>query len=234
MAMKRIYRKGGERARRLKALMVEAAPRFGIDPARVRAMKEPILTRRIMEDVGPRGAWSRRLNLPLTTERTNDADAVSRGSMLKQEHLDKIAGLLTDEEDTIRSMMRDKPRAAKLIQTLIESGAMTEADLTKALNKDGSISTEGRNTIEKALLGSAVGDIYAMAQASEATRNKMLRAMGSFAVLRNSEATKASGFDVTGIAAAALDALASMKESGARSFVAGQPAGDRSRAKPEG
>jgi len=52
-----------------------------------------------------------------------------------------------------------------MLQVLIESGAMSSGDLLKARNKDGSISANGRNLIETALLASAVGDITSLAQA---------------------------------------------------------------------
>lgn len=216
MAQQLAYSRNREAAASLRAATLDRAEAFGVDRAVAEGIADPVLVRIVDDaDAGDPGELSRILNQPLTTAKSSDTDAVSRGRQLKPSDIDAIATILG--EDTVREALNDPARATRILHRLVESGAFGEADTVQLLNVSGGFTAAGKDTVERTLLGAAVPDIRRIAQSSPAARNKLLRVLPSVMRLRSARHNGASiDFDADLIAA--LDAAYALRESGALSF----------------
>ena len=214
MAIKLAYGNNFPGAAKYREALAAQAAAFGIDPAQLATMKNPVLVRRIVGDAGARGEMSRILNESLTTGKSSDTEAVSRGLLLEQEHTDKIASIIG--EDSIREALSDGKRSAEIIRVMVEAGALSPSDLVQHRKADGGMEDSGKGIVERALLGAAVGDVRTLAQTSPATRGKLIRALPAITRLRRS-AVASSGLDFQSTLGNALDMVHAYHESGARS-----------------
>lgn len=204
-----------ESAQRYRDALMQRAQGFGIDPASIEQMRQPVLIRRIVGDVGGRGAMTRVLNDSLTGGKTTATQAVSRGLQLEQGDTDAIAGVIGD--GTMREALSDVTRANKILGVMRAAGAISESELQGLRNDDGTLTDAGKSTIETALLGAAVADVRTLAASGAQTRQKLLSALGPLTRLRRS-AGASSDLDFQGTLARAMDVLADRRESGARSI----------------
>lgn len=214
MAIKLAYGNNFPGAAKYREALAAQAAAFGIDPAQLATMKNPVLVRRIVGDAGARGEMSRILNESLTTGKSADTEAVSRGLLLEQEHTDKIASIIG--EDSIREALSDGKRSAEIIRVMVEAGALSPSDLVQHRKADGGMEDSGKGIVERALLGAAVGDVRTLAQTSPATRGKLIRALPAITRLRRS-AVASSGLDFQSTLGNALDMVHAYHESGSRS-----------------
>lgn len=200
--------------------LVDNAAMFGIDPAQIRRMEKPVLVRRLVGDSGVRGEMSRILNESTARGRTADTDAVSRGRLLTQAHIDQVAALFRDEGDTLATILADPNRAATVLQVFASAGALSNADMMAVRESDGSLTPYGKQTIQNALLGAAIGDLDVMSATADSVRQKLLRALASISRLRASRVNAdAGGIEFDTLLQQALDCAFHYRDSNARSMI---------------
>lgn len=213
MGLKLAYRENQDQAAKYRAELANRAGQFGLDPATIDAMKEPVLVRRLEGDPGKRGELSRILNASLTTGKTSTTEAVSRGQKLNAENLRSIANLIDD--DTLHATLTDPYRAEKIARMFIDSGAFTPAELAGLYDDTSRTFTDaGESAVEGALLGGAFGDVRALSSLSPSHKSKLVRAIHSLAAMRAAFGKKkpGEGLNIQRHLSDAADAIADWRD----------------------
>lgn len=184
MVMQLAYSRGGSQAETIKNGMIEAAQRFGHDPEAVRGMTAPVLVRRLSaeDSARPIGELSDILNQSLTASKSEVTEAIGRGSKLSTADMNEISTLLGD--DTIRSAMGKRGTQTRILQIFRDSGAFIDKDIETFTDaKTGLLTKSGVLAVEQAILGAAIGDVYALAAMPAAIENALTRALPSISRL---------------------------------------------------
>lgn len=203
MAMQLAYSRGGDAAAKLKASVIEAAPRFGLDASN---MKEPVLVRVVPpEAAGKRGELSRVLNQSLTVAKTPTTEAVSRGAKITLDVANQIAKTLGD--GSLRDALNDPARSRDLLRALRSSGAFTDRDLVELLDQRGIPTQAGKEIIEQALLGAAIPSVRTIAEMAPSTRSTFLKALPALVRMRSMWP------EITDHLVGALDGLTTLRQS---------------------
>lgn len=213
------YSRGTRIAKPYRDSLIKRAEMYGLDPKAVAKMRNPMLVRRLVGDVGKPGDMSRLLNEDLKAAKTSVADSVSRGRLVDESAMIGIAEAIGDEGDSVRDALADPQKSMRVVSLLRESGAFTDGDLTAMLENspEGRTLTEsGKDTIERTLLGAAVGDVRAMAGVAPRVRRKLVRALGPLVRLRR---VRETGFSLDTVLTNAMDALVELRDSGLQSVV---------------
>lgn len=176
MGLQLAYDKGGDGAARLREATLDAAERFGIDPEELAGIERPVLVRELSEkDAGAPGEMSRVLNQPLTTAKTANTEAVSRGSKIDADAAAEIGEIIGD--GTLREAMGDAVSTGKLLRVLVGTGAFTDADITALMNQSGLLTQSGRDIVEQTLMGSVVTNLATLSELPPAIRQMLLKSL---------------------------------------------------------
>jgi hypothetical protein len=154
-----------ERAAEYRALLEERAGRFGIDPARVRAMRRPILVREITDpsvDVTDPDVL-RQLNaasdMPRMKTKDPISDANTRAVQMKSAPaaLEHLAASLEPDETLRQYLSRD---GAPFFRELQASGVITPQEVAKYVDAStGKVTEEGKTLVERMLQLAAVPNV---------------------------------------------------------------------------
>lgn len=212
MATQLAYEHGGQGAAGLRAGLIREAEKFGIDPAAAAGMEQPVVVRVLTGDPGKPGEMSRVLNEAMTTGRTAEADAASRGAKISVTTGDMLAGFLGDDT-TIAKVLDNTHMRGSLLRALRNDGAISDADLARWVSPSGKLNAAGKVAIEELLLGSVLPDPTMLADVPASIASKITRAMPSIIRLR-----QLGAFDVRRKLALAVEALQDYKASFARSL----------------
>lgn len=172
MAITRAYRTGGARAAAYKAALGERAAEFGLDPATVAGMREPVLVRTLAphESVD----LSSQADLAELASRFNDvptkaldplADAATRARRFGEapHALEHFAATFQADES-----LRDYLGSAagrQFVQELVTGGVLRPAEVARFRAADGGLTPEGTLTLERMFYAAAVGDPEVVAHA---------------------------------------------------------------------
>jgi hypothetical protein len=215
MGMQLAYHNGGEAAGRMKQAQIDAAQKFGVDPQAVEGMKHPVVVR-VLSHVGQRGELSAILNEALTTGRSRDTMAVSRGKRVSVETATKIGNLLrpgaNGEVPSLRDVMRDGSKSDRIIKAFRDDGVWTQKDIDAYVDpKTGDLNEDGKTAIEQTLIGRIVDDPTVVGNATAGTKQKLLSALGP---LTRGVSDKTHGAKLAGIIKTAVEAFPGYKASG--------------------
>jgi hypothetical protein len=160
MIQRRVYsdpRKSGK----LKADVVAAADKFGLDPQAVAKLDKPMIVRVLGDqprEPGKLAELSRKLQKGLTQEMSTGADAASRAKILMQDPrgLDTISKLLASEDKSVRDILGEPAKARQLAHALLDSGAINQTELSKFTTEYGGFTEDGKKLVENMLLHTAV------------------------------------------------------------------------------
>lgn len=205
MMLKRAYGEGGESAKAYRAELVERARDFGLDPADVRRMKEPILVR-VVEglkcDSSPRvlGAAVRRYNESLTQALDPVAEGVAKGRQLSPATVSMLGSVLA-EGQTLRAKMDEEPRL--FLRALEADGIVTSGNRSKYSTEIGKMTPYAKDELEAMFLGRVLGTADRIHNTSAALRNKVERAVPYLAMV----AAKNPDYDLTAAVVEAVDLL---------------------------
>jgi hypothetical protein len=202
MSTDRLYRSGQGDV--YKNELIKQAGQFGLDPEQIRAMKNPHLVREIeapssQEELRRIG---KDLNRSMTGAPSVSERAVSAGKSLKPASLEEIGHMVdqTGEGASLReAMQKHGPAMLHILQrdgviTDRERPAMTDTSSTGGLNEDG------KNFVEKALIGSVVEDPDLMSRTPKNVLNKLGSSLGDVASL----AGRGDEYNITSLIRAAL------------------------------
>lgn len=179
MQMKRIYQ-AGDGAEYRQYLMDHAAE-FGLDPAEIAKMKQPVLDR-MLDNVPDVQKAITALNPSFGKGMTEIEKAVMWGRNLSSGSVDKITSALEDlgDESSLRKLMGDPKNAPMIREIMLKDGMVSdEKDLSDYFTKDGVLNDTGKNLFENAMLGSVITDVDLLAGIPPATRAKLERILPS-------------------------------------------------------
>jgi len=195
MGIQVAYSRGGPGASAIRTATLAAAERFGIERATADGIKNPVLVRMVSAaDAGKPGELSRALNEDVATGRTADADAVSRGRLVKPDTASSISTAIGDR--SIDEALRDPKSAMQIMKALRDDNAVSDKDISMFVQGD-TLNTEGKLTIKRTLLGVVIPDVRTLAETPPSIENVFIRALGPLVRLLQDTRGKASDFRLT-------------------------------------
>lgn len=159
MMLKRAYSQHEEKATAYKKALTCAAPDFGVPPAEVREMREPVLVRfirgtRCDDDPGELAKAVRRYNEGLTQAIDTRALGVSQARQLSPSSIN-LFGQFVSGDRSLRDVMRDDPRA--ITRVLEQDGVITAQNRTRWVRDSGDLTPEAKDQIEAMFVGRVLG-----------------------------------------------------------------------------
>jgi hypothetical protein len=166
---------------------MQQAQTFGLDPADIAKMKNPMLVRELntfdtndqMREVG------RDLNKPTAGALGQSERAVSAGKSLKPESLAEIGDIVdrAGEDATLRDAMR-AGGGKQMLDILQRDGVITARERPGMIDTStGGLNEDGKNFVEKTLLGSVVDDPDLMDRVPKNVLNKLGTSLGDIATM---------------------------------------------------
>ena len=160
-----------------KEALIQRAARFGIDPATVASMRNPVLVR-VLDGVPDTASTAdliaavRRTNEGMTQALSPAARAVAEAKLLSADAIRDLAALL-EGDVTLRDVMRTRPQ--DVVNILRREGIITRQNQSEWLS--GKFLTDAaKDRIEGMFLGRIVGSGDRLAQTQKSILNKLERA----------------------------------------------------------
>ena len=174
MSTQRLYARGQGDAYR--EYLSDNAQQFGIDPEAIDKMQNPVLVREIAApaDVESARRLGSELNKNMTGALGVSERAVSAGKSITPQSLSAISSMLDDlgPDSSIRDLLRERGR--DVMSILTRDGAVTERERPQFIDTaSGGLSEEGKQFVERALLGTVVDDPTLMERAPKSVLNKL-------------------------------------------------------------
>lgn len=184
LTTQRLYKNTGGTA--YKNALIENAQQFGLDPEQIRAMKKPTLVREIdaPTSVDELRRIGTDLNKPTAGALGASERAVSAGRSLKPESLQRIDDMQRElgDEASLRELMAK--RGPAVLDILQRDGLITDRERPGMVDtKTGGLNEDGKNFVEKSLIGSVVDDPDLMDRTPKNVLNKLGGALGDLAGL---------------------------------------------------
>jgi hypothetical protein len=158
MTLQLVYTHSPEKAEAYKAMLREKAAQFGVDPAALDAMQQPILIRVVDDELTPEemAVKSRLYNQTTTQKLQAKAEGVSRAKMISEETLGLLSADMA-EFDTLRQFL-DSPKSIDFVNALMRDGVLEQAEISSLTEKTGRLNDAGKTQVENALRGMIVAD----------------------------------------------------------------------------
>jgi hypothetical protein len=200
MSLGLVYANSPEKAAAYKDALARRAAVFGIDPAAVEGMRQPVLVRVLDADLTPEqmAVKSRLYNQTSTQALQAKAEGVSKARLVSPDTLNIFAEGMK-EFDSLREYL-GSASSRKLVAALEKDGVLERTALARLVDSGGKLNDEGKTLVENALRGLVVADYDTLAAAPAAALNKLDRAVPSLARLKS----RGEGWDLSGAVTAAL------------------------------
>ncbi len=185
MSTQRLYASDGSA---YKDMLAKKAAAFGLDPAQVAGMKQPMLVREVTSSGGVEGMrrLGSDLNKPLTGSMGGSEKAVSMGKSVSPTTLNSVQTMIDEagKDASLRDVLSDPARANNFLQKMQADGIITAAERPQFMDSGtGGMTEEGKRLFERALLGSAIGDSAVMDAAPKAVMQKLSASIGPISSL---------------------------------------------------
>jgi hypothetical protein len=174
MSTQRLYARGqGDDYRNY---LINNAQQFEIDPEAIDKMQNPVLVREIAApaDLEAARRLGSELNKNMTGALGTSERAVSAGKSITPQSLTAISGMLDDlgPDTSIRDLLRERGR--DVMSLLSRDGAITDRERPQFMDTaSGGLSEEGKQFVERALLGTVVDDPTLMERTPKSVLNKL-------------------------------------------------------------
>jgi len=200
MSLQLAYAESPQGAARYRAALAAQAPGFGLDPAAVASLENPVLVRVVSGEMDERdlAIRSRLYNQSQTQGLQSKAKGVSMARLVSQETLDYLAANLSEDE-TLRSFL-DSAAGKGLIETLKQDGVIEQTQLSSLTDDKGYLNEAGKSLVEDTLRGVVVPDYDVLRATPAAVLNRLDRAVPALARLK----ARAEGWDMGPVLTAAL------------------------------
>lgn len=201
-------------AKNYRQMLEQQAKRFGVAPERIRGMESPTLVREVVGDHDPQKAITD-FNKIGTAELTPAERAISDSKRLSQRTVDYLASRI-DEQGPTGTMAQalEGTGGREIVSRLVEDGVITQQETNKLLNKDNTMTPEGKLRIARLMSGRFFEDAKDLESAQPELRAKLDRIVAPLARVAGRE-----GWD---LAPAVKEAVGLVREAQKR----GQPVDD--------
>lgn len=180
MTLQRVYASNRNGAEAYRNLLRQDASRYGIDPAQVDRMKQPVLVRQIPDLEDPQRAVTD-FNKVGTAELRPSEKAVADSRMVQSGTLEKIGGMLEAEgpEASLADLLSGS-RGHTVFKSLVDDGVITPQEQA-AYIEGGKLTASGKTRIERLLLGRFFADSQQMDRVPPSVNNRLARLAGPLA-----------------------------------------------------
>lgn len=154
MQLQRVYAYNPQGAAAYRELLTKKAAQFGIDPAEVAGMKQPVLVREVADEhVGQVGRAITDLNKTGTAPLTPAERAIADSRRVSPATLDHIAGKLDElgPDGTLAKLLSGDDGLA-IVQRLTDDGVLTKQQTAELLD-NGKLTPAAKTRISKLMLG---------------------------------------------------------------------------------
>lgn len=210
MGMQRAYELYPDSAKKLKAYLAQHAKAFGMSPAQIQGMKQPILVRRMEagSDTDKLRALGRRMNEALTQGLDPRSAEVAIGkNYVTQDVVDSLTHQMEGDE-SLGEFLRS-PRAKPFVATLTRAGIIDQFNRSEFVDqKTGQLNEDGRMRVERVLAARMIPDATLLGQMSQSLRQNIAKAVPY--LLR----AESSGWDVRNALTDAVRADVDMRQRG--------------------
>lgn len=177
MSLQRVYGAGAADA--YKSMLRDKAANFGLNPADVDSMKEPVLVRQVARPES--GDAMRRmgsdLNKSMTGALGTSERAVSAGKSITPDTLRRVSDMLSADDSTLRELLAD--RGADVVRLLTQDGVLTDRERPQFIDQaSGGLNEQGKQFVEKALMGSVIDDPRLMESTPRGVLLKLEKSLG--------------------------------------------------------
>ncbi|MCH7498579.1 MAG: transglycosylase SLT domain-containing protein [Nitrospinae bacterium] len=210
MTIKRVLKDKSSAGNYLEALR-KALPSFGIEPVETARFKNPVLVRELQtvpQDQAQLRILANDLNRGFTAGLSAFEGAVSAGQRISQETIDFIGNELVGigEKATLRQLLTKRP--TEIINRLLQDSALTQRELPGLFDRNrGFLTEQGKDFIERALVGTVIDDPALLSNLPASVRNKIVTALpsltriksrgGPFNITRDLKAASEAAVDAT-------------------------------------
>jgi hypothetical protein len=179
MILQRVYANNPTGAQAYRGLLVEKAAAFGLDPAEIQAMKQPVLVREIADAdlAAPRAKQTAvtDFNAKGTAALRPAEQAISDSRRVSLRTLEDIGARLDDKgPDATLADVLGTSGGADVLQHMIDDGAIGRDEAAAYVSK-GQLTPAGKARISQALVGRFFRDPAQMDRMAPAVRNKLER-----------------------------------------------------------
>jgi hypothetical protein len=156
MMLDRVYSANKGAAQRYRTMLEERAGQFGVDPAAVRGMKQPVLVR-VVDDTGMTPAQKANaisdFNKKGTAELTPAERAIADSRRVSEGTLDDVSGRLEalGDEGTLAQVLEGRG-GLEVLNKLIDDGIITSQERAALANEKG-LTAAGRTRVNQLMLG---------------------------------------------------------------------------------
>jgi hypothetical protein len=180
MTLARVYQGRPEAAAAYKALLTKKAAQFGLDPARVAGMKQPILVRELSHEISPESAQPiiTDLNKTGTASLTGAERAIADSNKISPTTMNHMAGMIESQgpDGTLAKALEGKG-GAFIADQLVKDGVITTQEKPGLFDASGNITAAAKDRISKLMLGRVFKDSEQFEGTPPAVRNKLERIM---------------------------------------------------------
>lgn len=186
MSIQTAYANQTERAAAYRQAVIDQAQAFGIDPAAVSGMAQPVLVRVVNRDMSQTemAQASRRYNEVTTQALQSEAEGVSKSKLVSDGTLAAFASGVEDF-DTVRDFL-SSPKSRDFVAGLMEDGVIEPTQASRLTDaKTGLLNSEGKDLVVNTLRGLVIQDYDIIRKAAGPVLDKVDRAISDLVSLRN-------------------------------------------------
>lgn len=182
MILQRVYGRNAQGAQAYRSLLENRAQQFGIDPAALQGMKQPVLVRALRQDeldALPGGSkWAiRKTNVTGTAQLSAAERAAADAGQLSPELLEHVGSVIekAGPDATLNDALTGKSGTA-LVNKLIADGFFSEQERPALMDgKTGALTQAAKDRISKALVGQFFRDSDQIARTPASIKAKLER-----------------------------------------------------------
>jgi broad specificity phosphatase PhoE/2'-5' RNA ligase len=188
MILGRVYAGNPRGAAAYRDLLTQKAAQFGLDPAQISQMKQPVLVREATH-VLPTEEAQRLIgsyNQPPTAALSPAERALSDSRRLSPETLDYLAGKVEDQgpDGTLAQALEGKNGPA-IVNRLVQDGVITAQERPQYIDERGVLTAPGKQRIAHLLTGRLFDDPAQLESTPPSVRNKLERLVPTLARLES-------------------------------------------------
>jgi len=192
MILQRVYDRGAAGATAYRNLLLQKAQQFGIDPAQVQALKQPVLVRVVPDSElqslpGGANYVIRKTNVSGTAQLSAAERAAADAGQLGDDSLQHIASAIDQAgpDATLNDALTGKSGTA-IVNRLISDGFFSEQERPALMDgKTGALTQLARDRINKAMVGQFFRDSDQIARTPAAIKGKLERLAAPLAKVRD-------------------------------------------------
>jgi hypothetical protein len=178
MTLARVYAQRPEAAQEYRDLLAKKAAQFGIDPAEIAAMRQPVLVREVDRELTPAESQAAvtSFNKVGTAALTSAERAVSDSARLSPQALDFISSAIESEgpEGTLAKALEGRGGTA-IVNRLVDDNVISTAEKPLYIDQRGVLTQQGKDRISKLLLGRLFESADQIDRTPPSLRNKLER-----------------------------------------------------------